>query len=499
MKKLRILIPSLVAAVAMPFTGLVSCKNKKPEPVEQITLTFVADPEEGGTVSKDSLKVDVGSKWKTVKTQVTETEAEGFDFDDWYVGTTKLTDDYPFNADTQIKAHFVPKTKYTISVINDPSEGFSITETEAEAETKQELHVTSTNFTMNSGTVDYITIGASAPITTGYTFVEDEVDALTGVLTIPAELVTGNIGVHFSDETTPIANDFETDTWQTVSYYANEGLAELCAAYNCQASDFIGKTRTIHMNENDYEVMVIGTNQDQYHADGESKDAALTFQFNNLISKKPSENAEEGYLTIDWNPTSENYDYWASNVETNLNSTVPVRWANDDNETQSVYSMATASDPNNLWTQHIKSTCRTINCADGDDWIPTEREVKFFLPTISNLYSYVGLSGPDSEVKQLADDYFAEGQKENDQTEVIKQYTYYNKNIGDDPVVIDHKYDCFVKKDCNNDEPYFMWLPSPRLNDIFSAFCIGDTVPFQPVFSWDYVNDELALAPCFCI
>ncbi|MCQ3908212.1 MAG: hypothetical protein MJ200_01295 [Mycoplasmoidaceae bacterium] len=88
------------------------------------------------------------------------------------------------------------------------------------------------------------------------------------------------------DAPTEVEN-FETDSWLTVTYFANQGFNKLAEMYGHTADPewFIGKERDLKMNGQTYKVQVVGIKQDYLDANG-TKPVALTFRFKNLVSDK---------------------------------------------------------------------------------------------------------------------------------------------------------------------------------------------------------------------
>lgn len=280
---------------------------------------------------------------------------------------------------------------------------------------------------------------------------------------------------------------------------------QFCQAFNFGKSkakslyDFVGQTRTLEMNGNDYQLIVIGVNQDTYGEDAHK--ATFTFEFKNLISDKDTGK----YLTVDWESSQDkgNKNYWDGALEKALNNTDDVTWYTDYSgetvatETRSVYSMIKDSDPDNLWTNAIKSVNRTVNILEGSFWKPQEKNqpIQIFVPTLSNIFSKAGIEDDQSTVKELSEEYLSEGQKDIEN----KQYAFYANNIADHKVDKSENYDCLIRSDFSQPRPlsFEHFLSSPNLygDDHMTNWYINHSGGL----STGLVGYVRAVAPCFCI
>ncbi|XQP55109.1 MAG: Ig-like domain-containing protein [Mycoplasmoidaceae bacterium] len=407
---------------------------------------------------------------------------------------------------------------YSVDLLNKPEDGFEIKDTSVKPKTKLDEEITSLR-SMSVETVDYVLVDGQ-PIK-GWTFKPDTLDNKKGILSIPASLVTGNIAIHCDPTSRPLPVDFETDSWETIAFYANQGLDVLCKEYNHEPDWFLGKTRELEINGQKHHVMVVGTNQDTYTKDNITYSAALTFQFNTLISNK-----EDGsYLRIDWEPDKSNKNYWDGALENALNGTENnVQWYDTTGHTVSsdqqisVYKMIKASDPLNAWTNLIKSVDRTVNVYDAEEqeWLPKEKQgepCKIFVPTLSNLFSEYGIRNSTIQAvidhPEDQDSYCSEGQIT--PTLNKKQYAYYAQEGKIGPTqVLDNEttLDCLRIRDVahygqSTEGSKEYWLSSPMLHSEWTAdyyiWGVSNLSSGNPhIFGW--VSDwQCAVAPCFCL
>lgn len=296
----------------------------------------------------------------------------------------------------------------------------------------------------------------------------------------------------------PKHRDFLTDSWQKVAFYANQGLSKLCKTYGYQPKDFLGKTREIEINGYLHKVMVIGTNQDQYKKDGKDHNAALTFRFNNFPSRERAGAGQSLYVR--WQSMTDpqgNKNYWDGALEQALNSTNDVTWDSHTDEHRSLITMVKDSDPKSLWTNSIKSVSRSVCVYKENQWTAEEKNVQFFLPTISNIFSKSGIEdSTDSYFENYDELLLSEGQS----NLTNKQYAYYAlpSNIGNETASVSKGYDCLICRSITGDAPTKYWLATPSFNDsnFLRAFHITNTGSI-----WTASAQEVTwyFAPCFCI
>lgn len=114
MKKLHILIPSLIATASMPFISMVGCKGESDEPVStEHTITFSAG--DHGTIEAGKETVVVkGDETKLgdiEKPTVIADEAHGWFFDHW-----DYDDSYVIKDDVTVTALYSDLSEYTIDM-----------------------------------------------------------------------------------------------------------------------------------------------------------------------------------------------------------------------------------------------------------------------------------------------------------------------------------------------------------------------------------------------
>ncbi len=464
----------------------VTARFKQMPPVEKKDVYFVSGGN-GSLSGTTHIQFELNISWSDI-TKPTYTAASGYKFGGWFLNGVEIQGNPQFSSDTIIVAQFEPidPASYTVTLLNEVEDGYSINPEYATPNQPFTGTITSQTPIENSGLVQYVLIDGQPII--GWTFTPDEDDNKKGVLYIPADKVTGNISFYCIKSSDPAPFDFQTDPWQTVAFYANQGLDALCEAYGHEADWFIGKTRNLKMNNQTYEVMVIGTNQDTYTKDGVTYDAALTFKFNNVISDK-----EGKYMKAIWD-IEYSYNYWESKVENALNGS-NVDWydAKDNVITDiksSVYQMIRASDPTNKWTDLIKSINRTVNTYSDESWKPQKKQVHVFVPTLANLFSRTGLE--NTEIVDLEDEidlYLGEG----------GQYDYYRieGNIGDSPIGKETyaEFSCLIATDIVRKEKRSCFLSSPSVDTNFDTWQIYSSGSVLQV----PISYTRSLAPCFCI
>lgn len=300
----------------------------------------------------------------------------------------------------------------------------------------------------------------------------------------------------------PVANSFEEDPWSTVAYYANKGLDALCKAYSCKAENFIGKQRKITLNGCEHKVIVIGTNQDQYKSKGKTYNAALTFQFDNLVSAKNEDASISLHVPWTSSSTDGNKNYWDTFLEIALNSTTNnVTWWNYSSEKRSVYTMLKDSDPKNLWTKNIKHVSRSVCVYKNDEWSPETHEVNIFVPTISNIYSESGITNTDDTYfSEYAEKILSEGQP----NITNKQYAYYALpgNVGEINAKTNVPVDCLRKKGIDGYYGYY-WFATPAFKCLSTEFTQAFSLTENSSHGYTNIistaSSNTAVCPCFCL
>lgn len=113
MKKLHILIPSLIATTTMPFIGLVGCKNGQDKPTTTHTITFSGGDHGSIEEGKETIVVE-GDETKfgdIEKPQVIADEAHGWFFDHW-----DYDDSYIIKDDVTVTAIYSNISEYMIDM-----------------------------------------------------------------------------------------------------------------------------------------------------------------------------------------------------------------------------------------------------------------------------------------------------------------------------------------------------------------------------------------------
>ncbi|XQP55337.1 MAG: InlB B-repeat-containing protein [Mycoplasmoidaceae bacterium] len=511
MKKIRILIPTLIATASMPLISLVSCGEKSSED----SVCEVEFQSNGGSYV-NSQKVNVGEK----VTRPTNPTRENYIFDNWY--TNRECTGEPYDFETPVTAKLVLYAKwikegYSVILFNPKEDGYVINKTIAKPNEKLEIEITSNAEEMTTGSLYTVTVGDVG--ITNYTFTVDQDDQHIATLTILAQYITGDVRIGLTHTDSPIAQHFDDvghtqDSWETVCYYANLGIDALKNAYGKEPEEFIGLTRTINLNGYDHKVRVVGINQDYTDKDS-TKPVTLTFQFESVVSGQ-----DRGIgLEIEWNSEASNQNYWESTLENALNSEDnDVAWYASSQESTEHRSVQTIiKDENKLLMNNIKSVYRGVNVYDetieqSPQYHSVYKPVKIFIPTFSNLFSTIGINtsevivGDDAQAKK--DLYCQEGQL----GDVDRQYQYYAqpdpeqqnetfKYINDHTLDVSSLYECLCRKDCfSTPAAREYWLSSPTFPTSQYPDCSWYVSGDGGVYAIAAVNQtKKCVAPCFCI
>lgn len=293
----------------------------------------------------------------------------------------------------------------------------------------------------------------------------------------------------------PAPNDFETDPWSTVTYYANQGLDALCTAYNCEPSYFLGKKRLLKLNNLDHQVMVVGTNNERYEKDGTSQIAALTFQFYTCVSAKEKNGLEIKYDVRD---ELSSFDYWSSTLWNALNGT-NVNWT-DVTVKKSVVEMVEEGEP--LVYHNIKDVYRGVNSKeevtpDYRRWYLDTRRTKFFEPTMGNYFSDKGIR--DTGYGEELTNVFKTQEAMQRCMEEGEQYQYFAlpQNIGDHIITTWEPplyYQCLARVTVNEAVTLPYHLSSPFIDEKNQSWYIEGYSPHS-----NFIEMQYYVAPCFCI
>ncbi len=114
----------------MPAADKTLTAKFKSLPPDQFTVSVVADPIEGGTVSK---MPDLPTYLVGTQVTVNAAEAEGYTFDGWYDGATQVSTDvsyvYTVAESKTFTAKFTALPTYTLTLLADPANGGTVSKT----------------------------------------------------------------------------------------------------------------------------------------------------------------------------------------------------------------------------------------------------------------------------------------------------------------------------------------------------------------------------------
>ncbi len=292
----------------------------------------------------------------------------------------------------------------------------------------------------------------------------------------------------------PQADDFTTDPWSTVIYYANQGLDALCKAYSKTPDDFIGMKRILKINGLDHKVMVVGTNNEKYEKNGIGQIAALTFQFVTCISKQDN----DGLATF-YDGEQPIFDYWNSLLWNALNGT-NVRWS-DPTIRKSVAEMVADDEP--LVSKNIKEVYRGVNSStmvspNYYPWHLDTRKTKFFEPTLANYFSDKGIT--DTGYGEELTDLFKSQEAMQRCMDEGDQYQYYalEGNIEDNILTTSKPpdyYKCLICTTVDGRGAVKYHLTSPVIDENnHNWFIEGEEL--RANFTYE---SSCCVVPCFCI
>lgn len=535
MKTIKLLIPSLVALSATPLITLSNC-NPEPAPDEAtfyIASAYLIDTKRGRIVldwTPGGNAVEINNITFTYNDGVSA-KIGGIIQDQSLSILLTFSEDITEDIDDGILSfHYVDNTAKTkgdkiISNINirNGEISFSFDHTTMEAEKNGAIVL---NYSPGS---DEIEIDGKPTLT--YTFKGEDKTAdvrkestIEGQLILPVwfdeeiteDITDGELSFKYINKTTGFSDyctikniafdwhsvDFSSVGWSKVIQPCDDyekGIIneeQFCKKFYFKDSqghiveptsfdDFIGQTKRVKINGISHDTIVIDQNKDTIS--GTDKKAALTFQFQNLVSDK-----DGNAITTNWDTTN-NRNYWESQLCVLLNN-------DKDDEVESVYEMIKHESGNgNLW-KAIKPVSITVNTyvTEKGEYEPITRPTKLFQPTINNIFSdkgidvsEAGISGPEYLTPEHKLAYKAEGD----------QYKYYQNKIGDNPFYQLHYYKDLTIFDLNKKSPgYWLTSPSMFLPDIYKF-------AWMMLYSKDgsYANQNYCysvsrgLAPCFCI
>lgn len=314
----------------------------------------------------------------------------------------------------------------------------------------------------------------------------------------------------------PTTNQFVTDDWDVVTWWANMGIDALHTVYKTECENnelyygtLIGLQRKVILNSVPHNVIVVGEEQD---IDENGKKVSLTFQFTNFVS------GSDGAMATEWErydgyEQPNNHNYWKSNLENTLNSEKnDVIWDNYDSEKQSVYSMIKNEERNKGLATNIKVVSRVVNTKLDSDWVPTQKNTKLFCPTLSNFFSDEGIDETDDIIIQTAD--IKKLYEQEGQPHILginsSQYKYYahDNNIGDEPIFKNgpKHFECLKLSPASNQNNDYVttyyWISTPTIynSDETAVWNVDpDGSMSNPVLGSFTLTMGTCIAPCFCI
>lgn len=283
-----------------------------------------------------------------------------------------------------------------------------------------------------------------------------------GAITAPIYASFIEKAIEDSKEPQPIPiipGNFETDSWDTVCHYANQGFESLSEAYHLTKEQFLNKKRKIVINGLEHEVRVIGVEEDYMDVD-HKQPAALTFQFNNVIT------ATDYTLWTYWDQDiGKDEDYWSSTIVKNLESDKDVTWYINNGYGRFIRSSIKNSVlkmmPNDV-SSNIKPVYRTVIVKHDGGYDLVTNAAKVFL------LSYNNLTGNET------DPHDKEG----------LQYSWF---------VNHHDNADFMIKNVYQEASYY-WLSSPSI-----IYPVVGRVTTEGNISSDNPSAHYPTAPCFCI
>ncbi len=119
---------TVTSPYTMPAADKTLTAKFKPLLPNQYTVTVVADPAEGGTVSKTP---DAGSYLTGAQVTLNAVAAEGYTFDGWYDGATQVSTDLSYvytvaDVNKVFTAKFSAVLTYTLTLVADPAIGGTV-------------------------------------------------------------------------------------------------------------------------------------------------------------------------------------------------------------------------------------------------------------------------------------------------------------------------------------------------------------------------------------
>lgn len=281
----------------------------------------------------------------------------------------------------------------------------------------------------------------------------------------------------------PVASNFNTDSWDTVAYYANQGIDALCNAYHHDANWFVDQKRKIIANNIEQEVRVIGINHDQCVEN--NRIATLTFQFTHLFADVNGNQISTSWHDGDDNP---HRNYFKSDLYQALTRPDPksdIRWLFTNRGY--VYSNTSALDMvDSNTSKFFKNVQRKVNVfnEESNKWELVTYPTNFFVLTPASMYTKEAISTSSSGISFMT-------------LNEDEQYEYYKLVVGslnpDDALynLVYHDFHNYVRPSFLASVLYPKWSttnqPYPFILNITGVTGSNDgTLP-------------CSIIPCFCL
>ena len=318
--------------------------------------------------------------------------------------------------------------------------------------------------------------------------------------------VHSSLIVHITE---PVAEDWNTDEWGTLCYFANQGLDVLKEQYSEEwerestsdgkvANSFIGSRKQLvyqtAQGDTPFNLRVIGQEHDLLAGGSKSDFAALTFQSVELLPTNPSAVVE----VVQWNPPKWYDSYnnswyvqedWDSYIRNYMRTTI--------------FEKITKSLGFDIENSPIKTIKKTTCLGNKTDQLVDSTENVFILG-LSDIFSYTAITNSIWEdadkTGTLADKssiYLSEG----------SQYEFYQQAIGDLYPEGAAGNQWLVKKNSSSSYSFSYWIRSPFLRDDpenkdlnLESFVISNNGELTPIdLQKEGSVPTNALSVCFCI
>lgn len=310
-------------------------------------------------------------------------------------------------------------------------------------------------------------------------------------------------------------SSFSEDTWENVTYYANQGIDALKQHYGID--NFVGLTRVVNILGKNLKVKVVGQEHDH---DENGNVLPLTFQFETPIETGIIASVERfraSTLLTGWDSNNDgNGHYWESDINKALNGDLYDKWweitSRDDfygsiavqklKLTQSISQLMPS-----VLTRAIKPAVKTVTTFSHEkrQYVSTQKATPLFLPTVASIFSSEAIAKSERWI-------FTYDQKQLITAEDT-QYEYY-KTLELNDLWKESGYQSLNKWDFEPSTSYGVcyWLATPYVNLTSSEGNEVWTIQYENnssyvgashlrthVMSPESDNDYYAIAPLFCI